>query len=675
MKTLRHGIASIGKLLSCHLFITICSVSATSAQVSVNSIEVLEERFSSKLLKINLEYDGTFGEFIKMGIMPSTSREVERDDYYIHTLRPGIHDLEMTLFRPNIGDNGQVDSWGIHFFISYNNDEDKTVEVVTHDLEWKSIEGYYGISSESAPVLRSITRFEIDESLYNANQLLAWFGQRSTRLDDISISYTREPEGFAPQPSLTQINAMEVAEDIDYSDFHQLVTKMYELKVPINSVRIVKVDELGYFRGKISIGPRGKMLLPDSIPDPMAIIANSKSEVDTYQFLNFTPTPREEFTQHVLNQIIALNDQDNHRSSEQARELATYLVEKDPDSPRAYVELARAMIKETHSDDGLAPARNVMKLASELFPEDSYVTHYTGFIEFRYEEFEKAIAYFRLADQQKETNNIWLVTNWASALFELNRPDEAFEKFAELQSIEVSTRTDKRAMYRGLAAFAERLVEYRKPGAEPIYDRMIAEFPEHAQCVPVDYAQYLLFNSGDINKSLAILGRSEQNHCDDYSAVAALVDVYTWHQNQGSRAELYRSFLKHAAIDELVYKIANSSNPVPLLTAMHANGVDLDQQDRHGVSPLYKAIEDSNPYAVESLAQAGANIHEASEYGFTPLMLAMFNEDAAVIRALINAGADPLDKANVGFSALDMARELGNLEILTILSGSQTTGV
>ncbi len=653
------------------LLLTCTAFSVANAQVVVKNIEIVDERYSSKTLKIELEYDGSFGDALTLGLLPVTSRQSYRSNYVSYLVRKGNSELTMPIYRPETYDNSAIESWGINFFFTYSNREDQFVLVEEYDLIWRGIKDYFNVSSLPAELLSSMTKVSINEALENSYELIAWLAQRSPKIDDIDISFMELP----PDPSLSPILALRVAEDVSFEDLQLLSKKMVELSVPINTVMFENLSDRNNLRGSVSIGPIGNSIMPEDATNPIEVIANAQSLESVHDYFRFTPTPQKEYSALVLNQIITLNDQTSHNSSRQAKELATYLLAKDPDVPRAYVELARSEIYATHGDEGLIAAKNIIQLALNIFPEDSYVNHYAGFLEYRYEEYEKAILYFRLADQQKQQENIWLINNWANTLMVLGNTAESLEKYSSLLKIKATTPTDQRALFYGLTDYAEELVNQRSNAVGPIYEKLIAEFPDRAKCSPVDYAQYKLFTTGDAEESLKTLGRAEQYQCDDYNAVAALIDIYTWHNKKGSRAELYRSFLKHAQIEELIYRIANSNDPVPLLAAMGKNGVNLDQVDRYGISALFKAIEESNSYAVSTLASAGADVNGIQEEGLSPLILAVFNEDAEIVRALLDAGADPQLKNEFGYSAQMMAEQMGNLELLSILKTNTSSGV
>ncbi|WP_432459319.1 ankyrin repeat domain-containing protein [Agarivorans sp. QJM3NY_25] len=70
------------------------------------------------------------------------------------------------------------------------------------------------------------------------------------------------------------------------------------------------------------------------------------------------------------------------------------------------------------------------------------------------------------------------------------------------------------------------------------------------------------------------------------------------------------------------------------------NGINIDQQNRLGVSPLMAAIRQHNSKIAIELIKRGANVNLADEKAISPLMLAAYYGQIAVVDALLGAGAN-----------------------------------
>jgi ankyrin repeat protein len=72
-----------------------------------------------------------------------------------------------------------------------------------------------------------------------------------------------------------------------------------------------------------------------------------------------------------------------------------------------------------------------------------------------------------------------------------------------------------------------------------------------------------------------------------------------------------------------------------------AVGVDPNEPEPDGTTPLVRAIHGQMPELARLLIDAGADVKKANSYGVTPLYVAARAGDAAATRLLLTAGADP----------------------------------
>ena len=108
------------------------------------------------------------------------------------------------------------------------------------------------------------------------------------------------------------------------------------------------------------------------------------------------------------------------------------------------------------------------------------------------------------------------------------------------------------------------------------------------------------------------------------------------------------------------------------LTALLAQGEDVDSLDRYCQTALMLAARSGHDEAVGVLVSHGANLDHAAKYSLTALMLAAINDRVEVVRLLIAAGAnqDLQGSGAPGFAgktALDLARDLGRDIIANLL--------
>ena len=100
-----------------------------------------------------------------------------------------------------------------------------------------------------------------------------------------------------------------------------------------------------------------------------------------------------------------------------------------------------------------------------------------------------------------------------------------------------------------------------------------------------------------------------------------------------------------------------------------AKGANINHQDRNGWSALHFAVQEKRFEMVEYLLQHGASVHLRNVYGNTPLWHATFDSRGSydLVRSLLSHKADPNSKNAANRSPLDLAVQIGNVDLATIL--------
>lgn len=89
--------------------------------------------------------------------------------------------------------------------------------------------------------------------------------------------------------------------------------------------------------------------------------------------------------------------------------------------------------------------------------------------------------------------------------------------------------------------------------------------------------------------------------------------------------------------------------------------------NRLGWTPLHYAASKGHAGVVKFLLSKGAYPNAPAPDGSSPLLMAVTSKNPDAVRALVAAGADPRAINQKNVSALDMARKLGNAEVLSAL--------
>ena len=118
--------------------------------------------------------------------------------------------------------------------------------------------------------------------------------------------------------------------------------------------------------------------------------------------------------------------------------------------------------------------------------------------------------------------------------------------------------------------------------------------------------------------------------------------------------------------DEL-FEAATYGN-VKLIARLLQQGVDVNSANNERETPLHMAAANGRYTSVIYLINHGANIHARTIKNWLPIHHATRFRKANIANYLIKKGASPYAKTSDGLSAIDMARTLGDQQLLRILN-------
>lgn len=96
-------------------------------------------------------------------------------------------------------------------------------------------------------------------------------------------------------------------------------------------------------------------------------------------------------------------------------------------------------------------------------------------------------------------------------------------------------------------------------------------------------------------------------------------------------------------------------------------GVDPNQKDSGGNTPLFEAVNSGHFETVKLLLAKGANVNQSVNSGWTPLMIAVANNHHKIVTLLLNKGADANSRCGKGISPLFLATEQSDETMQEIL--------
>lgn len=98
------------------------------------------------------------------------------------------------------------------------------------------------------------------------------------------------------------------------------------------------------------------------------------------------------------------------------------------------------------------------------------------------------------------------------------------------------------------------------------------------------------------------------------------------------------------------------------------HGVDPNQLDKGGASPLHQAARLGNPEVTKALLQGGAQVNARFGAGGLPLHFAAWSGNPEVVKLLLEYGSEIDEPDGYGLTPLNIAQDLRRWEAAIILS-------
>ena len=141
-----------------------------------------------------------------------------------------------------------------------------------------------------------------------------------------------------------------------------------------------------------------------------------------------------------------------------------------------------------------------------------------------------------------------------------------------------------------------------------------------------------------------------------------MVPVFFW-----GRTGLYRTrFPFHSKWKMDLHDAAREGNLEHIRLLME-QGVDKDQSNSFGTTPLFYASRDGHFDVVQYLVEQGASVDKSCEASYTPLLGAVIRGHLEITRYLLDQGANRDKGSNAGETPLHEAIRKGHLEIAMLL--------
>ena len=118
--------------------------------------------------------------------------------------------------------------------------------------------------------------------------------------------------------------------------------------------------------------------------------------------------------------------------------------------------------------------------------------------------------------------------------------------------------------------------------------------------------------------------------------------------------------------DQRLLNAVKASNPTAVQSLLQS-GADVNAKEVDGTTALDWAVSHDDLKIVELLIGAHADVKAVNRYGVSPLLIACNNASAPVVQALLKAGADPNSAMPEGETATMTAARAGKADVIKVL--------
>jgi tetratricopeptide (TPR) repeat protein len=360
----------------------------------------------------------------------------------------------------------------------------------------------------------------------------------------------------------------------------------------------------------------------------------------------------------------------------QARPILERLVAKNPKFDGAYVELARIAMATNWGPEGLHQAETLLDSARELAPDSANAKILLGYVYAHQTRYEEAEALFVDAARSNPPNR-WLWTNWGELLEMRGDADAALAKYREAIRPNKSLHNYRaiEAAYAGLL----KLLEARNDidGMEAAYKQRDADLGQR-RCYSGDYARFKLTVRHDAQGAIDLARATLNLNCEDSSSrqVLGLASYMKWAEGGGTESiealNQARIFLPPGPMTLCL--LASSDSTLPAAKKLIAGGEGVDQKDNQLMTALAHALEMDKLDAAERLLRLGASPETPVGLEAMPVaLLPVLDGNVHAIRIMQRAGVDYSKLRYRGVTALDIAKQIGDTDLLAALKSEERT--
>lgn len=404
-------------------------------------------------------------------------------------------------------------------------------------------------------------------------------------------------------------------------------------------------------------------------------IDKNGSDESIYSALGLAWKSKEERARENVKIAKTYLNSESSRHLNSAREYLERASAFDVDLPELYIEYARYYMKssedfseETKSDTG-AYVMDLLRKATARHPDHADLYVLLGYVEATQEDYVSAENSLNKA-KELGTNNWWLWANFGRLYENSGDTNKAIEMYSKLANFENVSGSNVNAYGKAYWQLTKLLqAQNRFDEAEYFYLRHHELTPNLYSCLYRSHSRMLLEIENRFEDAIKWANISTENGC---KADIELSEAYyqKWFHSllsEENTSTLAKAKLATQNQAQVLYRIASRKSGKVFLEDLERNSENINVVSE-GTTPLIYAVRYKNLEAAKNLLAVGAN----SNYSPPPpnvsaLALAVIDQQLEMIDLLLEHGADPEKQTPYGISILEMARQMGQDDVVNKL--------
>ena len=403
------------------------------------------------------------------------------------------------------------------------------------------------------------------------------------------------------------------------------------------------------------------------------------SEQVFHQITGYTPPQEQEVIDDLYTEAYRLLDSSRGDDIQRAKGLLDQLLSRNPNYPKAYLELARYHMKTGSSaKNGLANAERTILIAKDIDPELADTRVLLGYVYTNQGRYEEAELEYKKAESIG-TDNLWLYANWGLNFETQNKRPEAIDMYLKVLARPKTFDRNERPRYwtyQNSHLFPFLIAGKRFDLADRLFQQYATEYQNYP-CIWQQNANLQLYYLFDYDKAIEYYLKANQGGCERSSATLPLAYYMKWfslstaNRDESTTKAAYRQAEALSPSDsQIMYAMAVSENTAKAIPLLLKQGKKIDFVDDEGMTAILLAVNANNIDATRVLLELGADVKKVGgQPHFVPLVFAIHNKNADMAKLLIKSGADIGYQLPDGTTLADFARLNELHDIVDIIEG------